>query len=386
LKTLSNSRIQSLSRSEIRIMTTLCDEIGGINLSQGICDMKLPPCLAERAKAAIDSGKNHYTAHDGIVELRKAVSQKLSHYNSIQADPYTDIVITAGATGAFYSACLALLNPGDEVIIFEPYYGYHEYTLLSLGIEPVYATLSPGTWSFDASEVESLITAHTRGILVNTPANPTGKVFSQRELEQLADICTSNDLLLFTDEIYEYIVYDGLAHISPGSLSALRDRVVTVSGFSKTFSITGWRIGYCACCEELAKPIGFASDLVYVCAPSPLQSGVAGALLELGDDYYLSLQSQYQRKRDLVCNALKEASLWPYIPQGAYYILADVSAVPGRTAKEKAMYILNTTGVAVVPGSSFYHGGGGEDLVRLCFAKEDQVLAEACERLQKLKI
>jgi aminotransferase len=366
-------------------MTNLCDAVGGINLSQGVCDMPLPPGLAERAKAAIDEGANHYTAHDGLPALKEAVAQKLSRYNGIEVDARSQIVVTSGATGAFYSACLALLNPGDEVILFEPYYGYHEYTLLSLDAVPVYARLEEGSWGFDANEVEDLVTPRTRGILVNTPANPTGKVFTVQELDQLSDICARHDLLLFTDEIYEYFVYDGRTHVSPGSLPCLRNRTITVSGFSKSFSITGWRLGYCACREELAGIIGYASDLVYVCAPSPLQAGVAAVLPELGDDYYMSLRSQYQKKRDLVCEALKRAELWPHIPQGAYYILADVSRVPGDTAKEKALHILDKTGVAVVPGSAFYRGSGGERFVRLCFAKEDSVLEEACERLQRLK-
>ena len=180
-------------------------------------------------------------------------------------------------------------------------------------------------------------------------------------------------------------MYDNLSHVSPGSLPKLRDRAVTVSGFSKTFSITGWRIGYCACRKEMAEPIGCASDLIYVCAPAPLQAGVAGTLPDLPDSYYTQLCAQYQKKRDLVCGALKDAGLTPHVPQGAYYILSDVSAVPGHTAKEKAMYILDKTGVAVVPGSAFYHDGDGENLIRLCFAKEDAVLEEACERLMALK-
>lgn len=379
-----SARLGFLSRSEIRIMTTLCDELGGINLSQGICDMPLPPGLADRAKAAIDGGRNHYTAHDGIAKLRDAIARKLLSYNNVTASPATEIVVSAGATGAFYSACMALLDPGDEVILFEPYYGYHEYTLLALGITPLYAALLPGLWNFDADHVEALISPRTRGILINTPANPSGKVFTRAELLQLTDICNRRDLLLFTDEIYEYIVYDGREHVSPASLKPLRDRTVTVSGFSKTFSITGWRVGYCACRAELARPIGFASDLVYVCAPSPLQAAVAGELLQLDSGYYQHLRDQYQKKRDLVCGALRQANLTPHVPEGAYYVLADTSAVPGSTAKEKSMHILHKTGVAVVPGSAFYREGG-ESLVRLCFAKEDRVLEEACERLQKLR-
>jgi aminotransferase len=384
LKERISERIRNLEQSQIRNMSIECDKVGGINLSQGICSLPLPPELAEEAKKAIDSGKNHYTRYDGIGELREALSGKLASYNGIQANPKTDIVVTSGSTGAFYCACMALLNPGDEVILFEPYYGYHEYTLTALDMVPVYIKLTPPEWSFQPEEIERAVTSRTRAILINTPANPSGKVFSGRELEQLAKICIRYDLLVFTDEIYEYIVYDGFSHISPGALKNIRDRVVTISGYSKTFSITGWRVGYCACRGELAGPIGCANDLVYVCAPSPLQVGVSRAITRLPDSYYESLRGQYQRKRDLLCSALHEASLTPYVPRGAYYVLADISAIPGDTSREKAMYLLEKTGVAVVPGSAFYRSGG-EDLARLCFAKDDQELEQACERLQKLK-
>lgn len=380
-----SKRIQRLTQSEIRIMSTECEKRGGINLSQGICDLSLPPVLAREAKAAMDNGENHYTRYDGIDELRFAVADKLLKYNAIEVDPEKEVVITSGSTGAFYSACLALLNPGDEIIIFEPFYGYHEYTLLALDIVPVYAKLIPPSWSFHIEDIEGLITERTKGILINTPANPSGKVFSREELDQLSDICIQYNLLIFTDEIYEYIVYDGLSHISPGSLPAISNRVITTSGYSKTFSITGWRIGYCSCREELARPIGYASDLVYVCAPSPLQIGVSKAITTLPESFYDALRKKYQKKRDLICSAMKEVSLFPYVPQGAYYVLANVSAVPGTTSKEKAMYLLEKTGLALVPGSAFYHDNSGENLIRLCFAKEDRVLEEACERLQILK-
>lgn len=381
----TSDRIKALTRSEIRIMSVECEKAGGINLSQGVCDLPLPPVLAEEAKAGIDNGQNHYTRFDGTEELRRAIAGKLTHYNHITVNPEIEVVVTAGATGAFYSACLALLNPGDEVILFEPFYGYHEYTLLALGLVPLYARLSPPDWHFNPEAVERLITPRTRGILVNTPANPSGKVFTFHELRQLSDICTRHNLLMFTDEIYEYIVYDGCAHLSPAVVDGMGSRTVTVSGYSKTFSITGWRIGYCACSEDLAAPIGCASDLVYVCAPSPLQEGVSKAIFALPDSYYENLRAGYERKRNLICEALTSAGLNPCIPQGAYYVLADVSRIPGQTSKEKAMAILQKAGVATVPGEAFYHNGGGENLVRLCFAKADEVLYEACERLQKLR-
>ena len=385
MKPVISERIRTLTQSEIRNMSIECDKKGGINLSQGICDMPLPPVLAQEAKEAIDKGENHYTRYDGITILREAISEKLLKYNGVKADPNTDIVVTSGSTGAFYCACLGLLNPGDELILFEPYYGYHEYTMRALDVVPRFAKLTPPAWSFRPEDVERLINGRTRGIVINTPANPSGKVFTLEELNQLADICIRHDLLIFTDEIYEYIVYDGLQHISPGSIHSIRDRVVTISGYSKTFSITGWRIGYSACHESLSGPIGCASDLVYVCAPSPLQTGVGKAIMTLPDYFYENLSKQYAHKRNLICEALREVSIIPYVPQGAYYILADVSGVPGDTSKKKAMYLLEKTGVAVVPGSAFYHDNGGQNLIRLCFAKEDGVLHEACERFQKLK-
>ncbi len=379
------SRIKGLSRSEIRIMSVECEKKGGINLSQGVCDMPLPDLLAREAKGAIDAGENHYTRFDGLEELRHGVARKLLHYNKIKRDPEKEIIVTAGSTGAFYCACLALLNPGDEVILFEPYYGYHEYTLLALDLVPVFVRLNPPNWSFDPEELEQKISSRTRGIMINTPANPSGKVFSQKELELLLELGRRHNLYLFTDEIYEYMVYDGKSHISPGALETEEDRVITVSGYSKTFSITGWRIGYCACREELAVPIGCASDLVYVCAPSPLQLGVANAIGRLPDSYYEGLCQSYEKKRNRVCEALEEAGLSPYIPQGAYYVLFNTERLKGDTAKEKAMQLLDKTGVAVVPGSAFYSGQGGENLARLCFAKEDGILEEACERFMKLK-
>lgn len=381
----NNKRLRNLSRSEIRIMSIECEKVKGINLSQGICDLPIPFVLASSAQNAIVSGINHYTKYDGLSELKQSIANKLLTYNNMNVNYETDIIITSGATGAFYSACLGLLNPGDEVILFEPFYGYHEYTLLALDLVPVYVELKPPLWTFDPNIIEDLITNKTKGIMINTPANPSGKIFSKKELEQLSDICASHDLLIFTDEIYEYIKYDGLSHISPGSIESMKNKVITISGYSKTFSITGWRIGYSVCQEDLAYKIGCASDLVYVCAPSPLQSGVSEAINTLPDSFYLSLSDKFEKKRNMICDALNETGLTPYIPQGAYYVLADASKLYGNSSKEKSMYLLNKTGVAVVPGHSFYHNDNGDELIRICFAKDDSELEEACERLQKIK-
>jgi aminotransferase len=379
-----SSRHEWVLQSEIRNMSIECDRVGGINLSQGVCDTEVPQVVRLGAQSAIDEGINIYTRYDGLEELRKAIAAKQRIFTGLEMDPEREIIVSAGATGALYCACLALLNPGDEVIVFEPYYGYHISTLVATQAVPVYVQLHPPAWSFDFSSLEKAVTPRTKAILINTPANPSGKVFSREELEHLAAFASKHDLFVFTDEIYEHFLYDGYRHIPPATLPGMRERTITVSGLSKTFSITGWRIGYCLCDARWAQTIGYFNDLVYVCAPAPLQMGVARGLGALGTDYYESLSREYAGKRDRVCDALKKAGLNPYVPQGAYYILADISGLPGKNSKERAMYLLERSGVASVPGEAFYDGDGGATLVRFCFAKEDAVLEEACKRLRSL--
>jgi aminotransferase len=364
-------------------MSVECDKVNGINLAQGICDLPLKTILSASANEAMCKGENHYTRFDGIDLLRDQIARKANTFNGIEADA-DNVIVSAGATGAFYSACFALFNPGDEIILFEPYYGYHEYTLLSLDLVPVFATLIPPAWKFDITQLQNLITERTKAIVICTPANPSGKIFSREELDDLGDFCIKNDLIVLTDEIYEYITYDDNKHISPASNEKFKNRTVTVSGYSKTFSITGWRIGYCIADKSIIKWIGNASDLIYVCAPSPLQYGVAQAIREILDSFYSELKIKYQQKRDMMCSVLSNLDLTPYVPQGAYYILADVSFLPGNTSKDKAMYILNHTGIGVVPGDAFYRSNNGANLVRFCFAKDINIIEQACDRLNKL--
>ena len=372
-------------QSEIRNMSIECDRLGGINLSQGVCDTEVPPVVREGAREAMEQGINTYTRYDGLEELRRAIADKQRRFTGMEVDPEGEIVVSAGATGALYCTCLALLNPGDEVVVFEPFYGYHLSTLVATGAKPVYVSLEPPAWSFNMDSLEKVLTPRTRAMIVNTPANPSGKVFSAAELNIIAAWAVRNDLFVFTDEIYEHFLYDGCRHVPPALLPGMRERTITISGLSKTFSITGWRVGYALGDARWLQTIGHFNDLVYVCAPAPLQIGVARGLRELGPDYYTGLAGQYLRKRDMICAALAAAGMPPLIPQGAYYVLADVSRLPGADSKEKAMYILRETGVASVPGSAFYHDGGGENLVRFCFAKDDPILAEACKRLLSLK-
>jgi aminotransferase len=372
-------------QSEIRQMSIECDKVDGINLSQGVCDTEVPLAVRRAAQAAMDEGYNTYTRYDGLAELRQALARKLAR-GGLAADSEKEVIVSAGATGAFYCACLALLDPGDEVILFEPYYGYHLQTLQAVGAVAAYVKLTPPDWTFTREALERAVTPRTRGLMVNTPANPSGKVFTAGELAWIADFARRHDLFVFTDEIYEHFLYDGRKHIPPATVRGLRERTITVSGLSKTFSITGWRIGYAVCGGRWSRAIGYMNDLVYVCAPSCLQMGVARGLNEIQASYYVSLQAEYTRKRDKICGALDRAGLRPYVPQGAYYVLADLSRLPGRTGKARAMHLLRKTGVACVPGEAFYHRlREGYSLGRFCYAKRDAELDEACRRLERLQ-
>lgn len=377
-----SERSACVVRSEIRNMSLECDHVGGINLSQGICDTPVPEPVSRAAQAAIEEGWNTYTAHTGLAELRQAIAWKLERFSRLSIDPETELVVTGGSTGALYSACMALLNPGDEVILFEPFYGYHLSTLSATGLVAKFVRLAPPEWTFRIEDLARACSPRTRAIMICTPANPCGKVFSGAELELLRDFAVERDLILFTDEIYEHFVYDDHRHICPATVPGLRDRTIMISGFSKTFSITGWRIGFAVAAEKWAEAIGYFSDLIYVCAPAPLQVGVARGLAQLQPEYFESLSQKYQVKRDKICRALAQAGLEPYIPAGAYYVLANIESLPGNSSKERAMFLLEKGRVACVPGDAFFHDGAGRNLARFCFAKDDAVLDEACSRLE----
>ena len=372
-------------QSEIRAMSVECDRVGGINLAQGICDTELPLPVANGAIDAIHAGHNIYTRLDGIATLRQSISEKLQQYNGISADPDTQVLVTNGATGALYASLLALLNPGDEVIVFEPFYGYHVSTLISLRIQPVIVPLTQPNWQLDLDALRNAITPRTRAIIVNTPSNPSGKIFTQAECQAVADIALQQDLFVFTDEIYEYFLFDGNRHISLATLPGMAERTITISGLSKTFSITGWRIGYLAADAQWISAIGYFHDLTYVCSPAPLQYGAAEGLRQLQNSaFYTSLSTEYQLKRDQLCAALSDSSLTPSIPGGAYYVLADASRIAGTTAREKARTLLATTGVAAVAGSAFFTNGRGENILRFCFGKKPEDLDQACTALRSM--
>ncbi len=376
-------RMRFLKQSEIRNMTLECTKAGGINLSQGVCDTPVPEAVRRAAQAAIDEGFNIYTRYDGLDELREALAKKLQEHSKLTVDPKTQLVVTSGATGAFYGAAVGLLDPGDEVILFEPYYGYHVDTLKAVGAVGKYVTLRPPEWQFDRAALDAAASPKTKAIVVNTPANPSGKVFSRGELKLIADFARDRDLFVITDEIYEHFVFDGREHIAPATLDGMAERTITINGLSKTFSITGWRIGFSASDPRWAKTLGYINDLGYVCAPAPLQMGVARGLALLDDNFYSALEAEYTNKRDKICGALSRAGIEPHVPQGAYYVLADTSRIPGKTSKERVMTLLEKTKVAAVPGEAFYEGDTGDFLARFCFAKTEADLDEACRRLER---
>ncbi len=377
-------RIQGLVQSEIRRMTRESNRVGAINLGQGICDLPTLPLVAEGAKAAIDARKSIYSYPEGILELRQAIAGKLARDNHITADPQTEIVVTAGSSGAFTCVTVGLLNPGDGILLMEPYYGYHRNTAVVSGLEPQFLTLQPPGFALEEEALRDAIRDNTRAMVVCTPSNPSGKMFSREELEIIDRVAAEKDLLVITDEIYEYIRYDNREHISPATVGDLRERTVTIMGLSKTFSITGWRLGYAVAPQPLAHAMTLVNDLYYICAPTPLQYGVTEGF-KAPQSFFDDLQADYQRKRDMLAEALDGAGLTPIIPQGAYYMLADASSLGRATAKEAAMTLLERVKVAAIAGSAFYRGQTGEGLLRFCYAKEDDVLAEACRRIAGLR-
>jgi len=378
------TRLQGLLQSEIRRMTRECERVGGINLGQGICDLPTPPLVRDGAIAAIRENRSTYSFAEGAAELRQAIAKKLQRDNGLRADPASEICVTVGASGAYAAAIHALLDPGDGILLLEPYYGYHLNAAIVAGFTPEFLALSPPDFALREEALEAAITPRTRAVVLCTPSNPSGKMFSREELSALARVADRHDLLVITDEIYEYIRYDGRPHLSPASIPELAARTVTIMGLSKTFSITGWRLGYTFAPAEMTKAISLVNDLYFVCAPTPLQLGAAAGFAAPAS-YFSELQSGYQRKRDVICAALRRAGLPPIVPQGAYYVLADCSRLGFATSREAAMHVLEATRVASVAGSAFYRGAEGDKLLRFCFAKDDTVLEVACGRLASLR-
>ena len=374
-------RTQGLVQSEIRAMTRACNEVGGVNLGQGICDVPTPELVKAAALDAVNTNRSVYTRYDGDAELRVALAEKLQRFNGLTADPETEIVVTVGSAGAYACSLMALFDPGDEILLFEPFYGYHLNAAQVAGVGTRFVRLEPPAFAIDFDAVRAALGPKTRAILVNTPMNPCGKVFTRAELEGIAEICIERDLICLTDEVYEYLVYGDRAHVSMATIPGMAERTVTMTSYSKTFSITGWRIGYAFAPAPMAEAIGLMTDLNYICAPAPLQAAVARGIRELPDAYYTDMCAGYEAKRDRFCAALTDVGLPPIVPDGAYYVLADVSRLGEPTAKAAAMRILREAKVAGVPGSAFF-ADGGEHLVRFCYAKQGTDLDQAITNLR----
>lgn len=377
----ASNRIDFLEQSDIRRMSRECARVGGINLGQGICPLPSPPEVLEGAADAVREDLSTYSPYEGVPELREALAKKLRSYNDIDADPASEIAVTVGSTGAFACAVHGLFDRGDEFVLLEPYYGYHLNAIRAAECGASFVRLEAPDWTIDRSAIEEAIGDQTRAIVVNTPVNPSGKVFDREELGTIASVCRDHDLLAITDEIYEYFLYGDAEHVSLATLPGMRERTVTISGLSKTFAITGWRLGYATAPEHLLEPLGLVNDIHYVCAPTPLQHGVARAMERLSSEYYEEMAAEFERRRDFICDALDEAGFPVDRPDGAYYVLADVSRLGFDDDREAAMHILEEGGVASVPGTAFHAGDDATNLVRFCYAVEWDELERAADAL-----
>jgi len=378
-----SNRANNIAQSEIRAMSILCHEKKGLNMAQGLCDLEVPASVIEGAKEGMEVGKNTYTSAYGNYKLRAAIAKKQNDFydQGIEVD---NILVSLGATGAFYATAMSLFNEGDEVILFEPYYGYNVATLKSIGCKIKYIRTTPPMYDIDFNELKEAISEETKAILICNPSNPSGKVYTKEELESLSEIINENDLFLFSDEMYEHFIYDGLEFVSALSIEGLKERTVVISGFSKIYSITGWRLGYAITSKEVIDAASAFNDLVYVCPPAPLQQGILKGLNELPKSYYTDVAKEHQVKRDKFIKALNDAGLKAEYVKGAYYVLADISKLEGADDKEKVVNLLEKTGIATVPARAFYQDSEGINLARFCFSKKDAELDEAIERLGRL--
>jgi aspartate/methionine/tyrosine aminotransferase len=372
------------TESVIREMTRRALARGAVNLAQGFPDFAAPAELKEAAKRAIDEDYNQYAITHGSPNFRRAIADKARAYNRLECDPDRNVTVTCGATEAMVATMLAVINPGDEVIIFEPFYENYGPDVILAGATARYVALREPDFAIDRGELEAAFGPRTKAIVINTPHNPSGKVFSRAELEFIAELCRRHDTLAVTDEIYEHIIYDGARHLSIGSLPGMAERTITISGLSKTYSITGWRLAYAIACERLTGAIRKVHDFLTVGAPHPLQEAGAAALA-MPESFYAELKAMYERKRAVLLAALKGAGLRCWMPQGAYYIMTDIGELGFRDDFEAADFFLDAVGVAAVPGSSFYHRNElGHRMLRFTFSKSDQTLAAAAERLAHL--
>lgn len=374
-----------LKQSGIRLASSRCREMNGINLGQGICDIPIAEPVKEAACLAIEENKGVYSACEGVYALRQALSEKIRTFNKVDVDPEHELMVSHGATGAFVCAVKALFNPGDEVILFEPFYGYHKNILNLMDINVLSVPMSLTDFSIDMEQLASAITKKTKAIVVCTPNNPTGKVYSKAELLEIGEIACRHNLAIITDEIYEYFTYPGYQHISMASLSEeLKQRTITISGFSKTFNMTGWRLGYASGPAHIIEKMSLIQDFLYVCPVTPLQHAGLTALM-MKEDYYQAMQQAFLEKRQLTVNALEALGFVFSVPQGAYYILASCNNLKQSNGQQLVERLMNDAKVATVPGVAFYQTKGlGLQSVRFCYALNTDILTKAFEQISQV--
>lgn len=373
-------RTAGFTESVIREMTRLVAMHGGINLAQGFPNFPAPFEIKDAAKRAIDGDVNQYAITWGAPSLRRALARTYGELYGMDVDPERMITVTCGATEAMVSALLAIVDPGDEVVVLEPFYENYGPDAAICGARPVYVPIRHPALRFEEEELRRAFSPRTKAVIVNTPNNPTGRVFDRTELELIAELCQEHDVIAVTDEIYEHIRYEG-AHIPLATLDGMADRTITISSASKTFSVTGWRVGWIVAPAELTAGIRKVHDFLTVGAPAPLQEAVAEALA-LGRPYFDKLSAGYRARRELLFGALTTAGFSPRLPQGAYYILCDISGFGFHDDTAFARWLITEVGVAGVPGSSFFSRPElGRDLLRFTFCKTDEVLRDAGERL-----
>jgi aspartate/methionine/tyrosine aminotransferase len=384
-----SKKASSFTESVIREMTREALKYGAVNLSQGFPDFSAPADIKRRAMEAIEQDINQYAITWGSKDFRDAIAAKTHSYLGIKIDPETEITVTCGSTEGMIAAMMATVDPGEEVVVFEPFYENYAPDAILSDARPIYVPLRAPDWSFDRDQLRAAFNQKTKAIIVCNPNNPTGKVFTREEMEFIAGLCQEFDALCFTDEIYEHILYprEGaeIEHISMGQLDGMRERTVVVNSMSKTYSVTGWRVGYCIAPPEITSGIRKVHDFLTVGAAAPLQAAGAYAL-SLPQEYYDTLQRDYQARRDMLLPVLEQSGFGTFVPDGAYYIMTDISKFGFSDDVEFTRHLIREIGVACVPGSSFYSNpADGAQQVRFCFCKKDETLHSAAERLSKLE-
>jgi aspartate/methionine/tyrosine aminotransferase len=385
-----SEKVERFTESVIREMTRQAAQYNAVNLAQGFPDFSAPEEIKRAAREAVDADVNQYAITWGAKSLRDAIARQMGVWQGLTIDPEKEITVCCGSTEAMIATLLAVLNPGEEVVIFEPFYeNYGPDTVLS-GAKPRFVRLHPpttpsGEWTFDERELRAAFHAHTKAIILNTPNNPTGKVFTRAELELIRDLCIEFNVLAITDEIYEHILYDGAEHVAMMTLEGMRDRTVTINGLSKTYSVTGWRVGWAVAAAPLTAAIRKVHDFLTVGAPAPLQEAGAKAL-GLPASYYQDLAARYRARRDHLLPVLEETGFRCFQPRGAYYVMTDIRAFGFADDVSFAKHLVKDIGLACVPGSSFYSDPRqGAQQVRFAFCKQEATLDEAAKRLRKLR-